>query len=55
MILFTEFYTITSYTLKTSMATKQPEKAHAGNHPMACPAQNPVARKYAIGADIDAQ
>ena len=50
MILFTKFYIITSYTLKTSMATRQPENAHARNHPRARPAQNLVAREYAFGA-----
>ena len=55
MILFTEFYIITSYTLKTSMATRQPENAHAGNHPRARPAQNSVTREYAFGAVFAAQ
>ena len=55
MILFTKFYIITSYTLKTSMATRQPENAHTGNHPRARPAQNSVAREYAFGAVSSAQ
>ena len=55
MILFTKFYIITSYTLKTSMATRQPENAHTGNHPRARAAQDPVARKYAFGAVFAAQ
>ena len=55
MILFTEFYTITSYTLKTSMATRQPENAHARNHPRTRPAQNLVAGEYAFGAVSSAQ
>ena len=55
MILFTEFYIITSYTLKTSMATRQPENAHAGNHPRARATQNIVAREYVFGAVFAAQ
>ena len=55
MILFTKFYIITSYTLKTSMATRQPENAHAGNHPRAHTTQNLVAGEYAFGAVSSAQ
>ena len=55
MILFTEFYIITSYTLKTSMATRQPENTHAGNHPRARATQNIVAREYAFGGVFAAQ
>ena len=55
MILFTKFYIITSYALKTSMATRQPENAHAGNHPRARATQNIVAREYAFGAVSSAQ
>ena len=55
MILFTKFYIITSYTLKTSMATRQPENAHAGNYPRARATQNIVAREYVFGAVFAAQ
>ena len=37
------------------MATRQPENAHAGNHPRARATQNIVAREYAFGAVFAAQ